>query len=113
MPSSSQNFFGGPNNVALLNFKGLKQHKVDAYFPDYDDIMKNDRYVTSRMAEKVREILLDIADGNKNEGDILGFLPGEVFIEDCASKLREMIAADPVLEAKRNKYLSSLCTVAY
>ncbi len=95
-----QNYFGGPDKVALLKFKGLKQHKVDAYFPDHDDILKNDRFVTSRMAAKIKEILLDICQGKKSEGDILGFLPGEAFIEDCADKLREMIAADPDLRPR-------------
>jgi hypothetical protein len=103
-----RNFYGGPDKVALLKFKGLKQYKVDAYFPDYDNkLFKNTeissghtRNIRYLMAGKIFQLLQDIAEGNKNEGDILGFLPGEALIEGCISDLREMIAADPLLSKR-------------
>ncbi len=99
------NFFGGADKVACLKFKGVKQHKVDAYFPEDDQTLFKvreitsgaTRWVQSLMTQKIRELLLDIAEGEKAEGDILGFLPGEALIEDCIADLREMIAASPLL----------------
>jgi len=95
-----QNFFGGPQNVPLLQFRGLKQHRVEAYFPHHDAVLKNDHRVPGVMASKIEDILQDIARGIKKEGDVLGFLPGKVHIEKCVSNLQEKIAANPELREK-------------
>ena len=93
-----QNYFGGPERVALLQFKGLKQHRIDAFFPFYDFPLKNDRQVASRMADKAVELLYAIAEGEKSEGDILGFLDGAGSIDTCVGLLRERISAQPPLQ---------------
>lgn len=92
-----QNYFGGPEKVGLLTFRGLKQHRVDAYFPYHDEILRNDRRVPSIMASKIIDILLSIANGLKAEGDVLGFLPGQSEIEKCVSRVRELIMENPQL----------------
>jgi HrpA-like RNA helicase len=95
-----QNYYGGPDKVALLNFKGLKQHRVDAYFPFHDDALRNDRNVPRHMAKKIHDLLMAIASGKKSEGDILGFLPGAKEIEDCAETLRGRIRETPELKER-------------
>jgi hypothetical protein len=95
-----QNFFGGPEKVALLKFKGLKQHKVEAYFPVYDSKLHNNPQVPLYMANRVEEILLSIAQGERPEGDILGFLAGAGDIEKGADELRKKIEQNPDLRER-------------
>jgi exosome complex RNA-binding protein Rrp4 len=92
-----QGHFGGFDKVALLEFRGLKQYKVDAYFPPGDIKLYNNRYVPQTMAKRICNILEAIKDGEKAEGDILGFLPGEAEINTCADSLRSSIAEDSKL----------------
>jgi HrpA-like RNA helicase/predicted RNA-binding protein with RPS1 domain/predicted RNA-binding protein YlqC (UPF0109 family) len=86
-----QDFFGDKNKVALLQFRGIKQHRIDAFFPFHDYILKNNRNVPDNMATKICAILKDIVEGEKSEGNILGFLPGEREIETCEDILRQMV----------------------
>ena len=95
-----QDYFGGPEKAGLLTFRGLKQHRVDAYFPYHDEILRNDRRVPSIMASKIIDILLSIANGLKAEGDVLGFLPGQSEIEKCVSRVRELIMENPQLRER-------------
>jgi len=83
-----QNYFGGPGKVGLLTFRGLKQHRIDAYFPPGDMRLVNDYKVPGKMATKITEILEAITEGRKREGDILGFLPGENEINKCVEAVR-------------------------
>lgn len=90
-------YFGGAERVGLLKFKGLKQHTVDAFFPDHDERLANNHRVPFVMASKIEDILLSIARGQRPEGDILGFLPGESAIETCVGRLRESVVEQPEL----------------
>lgn len=97
-----RNYFGGPEKVGLLKFRGLRQHTVHAYFPDYDSKLENDRTyftkkVPEKMADKVVDILLAIARGDKGEGDILGFLTGKGPIDSCVKRIRQEIHETPEL----------------
>jgi HrpA-like RNA helicase/predicted RNA-binding protein with RPS1 domain len=82
-----QNYYGGPDKTALITFRGLKQYSVEAYFPFGDAHLAISRDVPQKMADKVHELLLSIAKGHKEEGDILGFLPGAKEIENCIERL--------------------------
>ena len=86
--------FGGPGKVALLEFRGMKQFKVEAYFPHGDSPLYNIRNVPDVMAKRIYKILVAIKDGEKSEGDILGFLTGEGEINTCVDTLRSAIAED-------------------
>lgn len=95
-----QGYFGGTEKVGMLTFRGLKQHRVDAYFPNHDAILHNNRGVPAMMASRICDILLAVASGLKKEGDVLGFLPGEGPIEACVSRLRELIMEHPQLRER-------------
>lgn len=93
-----QNYYGGPEKTPLVTFRGLKQYAVEAYFPAGDiHLNLSSRKIPADMAGKVRQILQMIARGTKEEGDILGFLPGAGEIEQCIELLREGITENPEL----------------
>jgi HrpA-like RNA helicase/predicted RNA-binding protein with RPS1 domain len=86
-----QNYYGGPEKTPLITFRGLKQYSVEAYFPPGDAHLKISHEVSDEMAKKVRELLLMISKGVKEEGDILGFLPGANEIQKCIKLLKAAI----------------------
>jgi len=95
-----QRHFGGPDKAAILRFRGLKQHRVDAFFPVHGDILRNDRKVPYTLANKIYDILKCIAKGLKYEGDVLGFLSGEGPIETCCRRVRELTLTDSKLRTR-------------
>lgn len=100
-----QNHFGGPEKVGMLKFRGLKQHTVRAFFPFYDEKLgKNSRYlkndVVVKMAARVLDILNAIKNGDKCEGNILGFLTGIGPIEECVKSIKEEIHKKRDLRAR-------------
>lgn len=91
-----QNHFGGPEKVGMLKFRGIKQHTVKAFFPVHDEKLgKDSKYlkkeVVKKMAARVLDILTAIKNGDKCEGNILGFLTGAGPIEECVKCIKEEI----------------------
>ena len=90
------NYFG-PEQTGIVKFKGERKHNVQEYYADenekltYEEMPKLRKTISSTLAHKVLFLLEAMSSGEKEEGDILGFLQGVRQIDDAVSEIKKGI----------------------
>ena len=97
----------GCEEGALIEFQGMRKFNVETYYrsednPEdkplpYDDVVKLRKVIPDEVARKVFWLLQKMSAGDKEPGDILGFLQGERPIEQAVATLRQLIKGDEKL----------------
>ncbi len=97
-----KNYFG-TEQTEIVKFQGKQKHFVKEYYAEeceklaYEDIPKLKKIISSALAKKVLTLLEAMSSGEKQEGDILGFLHGAKEIDDAVSEIKKGIKSDSKL----------------
>lgn len=90
----------GKEKTKVIKFEGMRKYNVQEFYQEedsalpYEEINQLKRNVSAALAEKVLWLLKAMENGQKEPGDILGFLHGEKPIEEAVTLIRNRIGKE-------------------